>query len=469
MSHTVRIKLPEGVGAPCKPARRIKTCLTTFSWEGAFANIFMILTGGAFLTSLGIYFGAGDVEIGLLGALPFLSQAAQLFSPLMIRLTGSRKGLTVFGFIFARQIWWLLLPLLFLSVSWSLAAFLVVITISTAVAMLSTPGWLSWIADIVPERIRGRYFARRNSAIAITTVLASIAGGLILDHFRLIGQDSRGFALIIGLGCIFALISSLLLKRLPDNVRSSHEVSMDILEPLRDKQFRYLLRIFFFWNMAIGISAIFFAAHMLTYLKMSFLMIAIYSGAVALSGIFMNRFWGMIIDRFGSRNVLIVCAFGISGIPLIWFFPRADFLWVLGLESIYTGALWAGFNLAAFNLPISISPKEKRTSYLAMFSVVTGIGFFVASLIGGIIADLISGINLQIGPLTIINYHILFAISSLLRIMASINFISFHEPGEKSFPVMFQFIGYAALKQISVGRQLFPHRVKQVHVGKTQG
>jgi hypothetical protein len=45
--------------------------------------------------------------------------------------------------------------------------------------------------------------------------------------------------------------------------------------------------------------------------------------------------------------------------------------------------------------------------------------------------------------------------------MASVFFLSFHEPGEKSFPVVVQFIGYVALKQLSVGRQLFPHRVKR--------
>jgi MFS family permease len=448
-------------------AREIKSQLGIFSWEGAFGNIFIILTGGAFLTSMGIYFGASDVEIGLLGAIPFMAQAAQLLAPWLIHLSGARKRLTVLGFLLARQIWLLLIPLLFVSAAWNLTAFLAIAAISSILAMVATPGWISWIADIVPGRIRGRYFARRNSAIAITTVAATIIGGLILDHFKLIGKESIGYSLIIGIGCIFALISTLMLIRLPENGKESTKIPhrfADIIAPLKDKHFRYLLKIFFVWNMAIGISAIFFAAHMLTNLKMSFLLISMYTASVALSGVFMNRFWGMVIDKVGSRTVLAFCAFGISFIPLIWLFPSEDFIWILGIESIYTGALWSGFNLAAFNVPIANSPQSQRTSYLAMFSVVTGLGFFISSLLGGLLAETFSGFNLTIGDHAFGNYHILFLISALLRILTSFFIMTFHEPGEKSIPVMIQFMGYAALKQISVGRQIFPHRVTKKQI-----
>ena len=73
--------------------------LGKFSWEGALGNGFIILTGGAFLTSLALYFGAGDFEIGLLCAIPFLAQIAQMFSGWLINLTGSRKHVTLAGFL----------------------------------------------------------------------------------------------------------------------------------------------------------------------------------------------------------------------------------------------------------------------------------------------------------------------------------------------------------------------------------
>jgi MFS family permease len=458
------IKVSRGLSFETHDSRVIRKRLFLFSWEGALGNIFIILSSGAFLTSLAIYLGANDFEIGLLGALPFLSQSAQLIAPYLIHLTGNRRALTVSGFATARQIWWFLIPLLFISAAWRLELFIIIVTLSAIAGMLATPGWLSWIADIVPEKIRGRYFARRNSAIAATTVTATLLGGIILDKFKLLGRQDWGFAFIISFGCIAAIVSIVLLSRLPDKKpgpNKEHYRLAQILEPLKDKRFRHLLKVFFVWNIAIGIAAIFFAAHMLTNLKMSFTQIAMYSSSVALIAVMTNRLWGALIDRVGSKPVLVFCAFGISAVPLIWLFARADFLWILIFESIYTGALWAGFNLAAFNIPIANSPSAKRTPYLAMFSVITGLGFFLASIIGGLLTENLSGLHWHIGFLVIVNYHVLFVISALLRIMASVFFLSFHEPGEKSFPVVVQFIGYVALKQLSVGRQLFPHRVKR--------
>jgi MFS family permease len=161
-----------------------------------------------------------------------------------------------------------------------------------------------------------------------------------------------------------------------------------------------------------------------------------------------------VIDRLGSKPVLVFCAFGISIIPLIWLFPRAGHLWLLIPEDIYSGMLWTGFTLAAFNIPIANSPKESRTRYLAMFSVVTGLGFFVSSLIGGIIAQNLNQVRWQIGNQTIINYHIMFIITAVLRFAAAFLSLSFHEPNEKQVPAMLHYMGYSALKWLAPGRQI---------------
>lgn len=442
----------------------LRKWLRLFSWEGALGNVFIILTSGAFLTSLALFFGANDLEIGLLCAIPFLAQLSQLFSSYFINLVGSRKIVTILNFLFGRLLWLAVLPLLFLTVSRRLEIFLLLVIISNVGVMTATPGWLSWIADLVPERLRGRYFGRRNSAIAISTVTATVAGGLILDKFKLLGKDYIGFVVIIVLACLSALISAYFLTRLADpslQPRHDHYRWSNVMIPLRDSRFRHLLKVFFIWNMAVGIAAVFFAVHMLVNLKMSFFQISLYISATSLAAVFLNRPWGKIIDRFGSKPVLVLCAFGIAIIPLIWFLPRADFLWILAFEAIYSGALWGGFNLAAFNVPIANSPRTSRPAYLAMFSVVTGLGFFAASLMGGALAESLSSFHLQIGRQTIVNYHVLFAISGLLRLLAAVFFVSFHEPGEKRLPIMIQFIGYAALKQLSVGRQIFPFGIRR--------
>ena len=428
--------------------------------EGAFANVFIVLTGGAFLTGLALYLGANDLEIGLLGAIPFLAQTAQLLSAYLVDRTGRRKSTTIWFMVVGRQVWWIVIPLLLLLTgSWQLPAFLAIFVFSSLALMIATPSWLAWMADIVPPKIRGRFFGQRNSAVAITTVASTILGGILLDRFRNIHREDIGFAILIGAACLFAMAAVLLMDRIPDRPSSSGRGTLTrahFLEPLRDPGFRRLLQIFALWNLAIGTAAPFFAAHMLSNLRMSFTMIALYSSLHSIVAISFNRPWGSLIDRFGSRPVIVMCASSISFIPLIWWIPRQDLLWILAFEGIYSGFLWAGFNLAAFNVPIANSPKRNRTIYLAIFSVVTGIAFFAASLMGGWLAERWSDIHWQLGPQTVVNYHLLFAISSGLRLLSALLFLSFHEPKEKGIPIMIQFVGSAVLKRMSGGRQIFP-------------
>jgi len=341
------------------------------------------------------------------------------------------------------------------------------VVFSNASIMLATPGWLSWMADLVPEKIRGRYFGVRNISVAIATITSTIIGGIIIDKFRGMNLEHIGFAIIIGLGTLFALVAVIILNKLPDKPAAVIKTDGDpgrLFEPLKDRSFRRLLKVFFVWNFAIGLSAPFFAPHMLNVLKMSFTQISLYSSAAALIAILLNKSWGKVIDRFGCKPVVAFTAFGIAIVPLIWFFPRAGHLNILIFESLFSGFLWAGFNLAAFNIPIANSPKQGRTTYLAMFSVVTGLSFFCASLIGGMLAQNWSGIHWHIGYQTVINYHMMFGISSCLRLLAAFLVLTFREPKEKGIPIMIQFMGYSILKKLPIGRQVFPWFLKRAPV-----
>ena len=437
----------------------VRKWLPFITYEGAFANVFIIFTGGAFLTGLALMLGANDFQIGLLAAIPFLSQIAQLISAYLVDRTGKRKSITMWSIVFSRQLWWLLLPVLFLPGEWRLAAVITVVVFSSITTMIATPTWLSWMADLVPDRIRGRYFGNRSAVIAISTISTVLLGGVVLDKFRALNHEYLGYVITIGAGSLCALIAAVLLGKLPD--KSPEEIRVErtwshVLQPLKDKSFRHLLRVFLVWNFAVGISAAFFAPHMLNNLKMTWTLIATYASIASLVAVVLNKPWGILIDRFGSKPVLATCAFGIAIVPLIWWIPRADFLWILWFESIFTGGLWTGFNLAAFNIPIANSPKEGRAIYLAMFSVVTGLAFFAASLMGGALAQTWHHIHWHLGKQTIVNYHLLFGVSCVLRLLAAFMALSFHEPKEKEIPLMIQTMGYAVLRRLSVGRQLFP-------------
>ena len=437
----------------------IKLALRNFTLEGAFANVFITFTGGAFITGLALLLGANHLEIGLLAAIPFASQLAQLVSGYITWRFKSRKTAVLLISGVSRQIWWIVVLILLLDGEWRLQVLFVVVLLSNVGIMSATPSWLSWLADTVPEKLRGRYFGVRNAVLALVAVVSALAGGVILDFFRARNHENLGFLIIVAVSCLFAAFALRVIQKIPrngDDDTPERFSLQSLLEPLRNRSYRKLLKVFFVWNLAIGIAAAFFAPHMISNLEMSFTMISVYTGLASVSAIVSNRAWGILIDRFGSKPVVALCAFGIAAIPFVWLFSRPDFLWILLIETVYTGVLWAGFNLAAFNIPIANSPRRNRTNYLAMFSVVTGLAFFFASLIGGVLAEMWSDVSWRIGPQVIKNYHLVFIISGILRLISASVILSFHEHKEKSVPIMLQFMGYSALKRISLGRQFLP-------------
>jgi len=443
----------------------VRRWLPYITLEGSLANVFIVFTGGAFLTALALLFGANDFEIGVLASIPFLAQMAQLTSAFFIERIRNRKGVVWWLSVAGRQAWWVVVPVLFLPISHKLEILMAVTLFSSVAVMIATPGWLSWMADLIPEKIRARYFGFRSAWLAGSTIIAVLVGGALLDYFKIRNHEFTGFAVIIILSCVFAAAAAIILRKIPDIQDTGHGRGFShspISEPLKDRNFRHLLFVFLCWNGAIGISAPFFAPHMLTHLQMSFTQISVYSSIAAIGAVVLNRPWGILIDRFGSKPVVAVCAFGIAAIPLFWLFPRAGSLWILAIEAVYSGALWTGFNLAAFNIPIANSPREHRMVYVAVFSVVTGLAFFASSLLGGAVAQWLVSFRWQFGPQTVVNYHLIFALSAVLRLGAAFLFLRFHEPKETRVPVMIQFMGYAVLKRMSVGRQIFPWPVKKV-------
>lgn len=464
MGYPTRGVHMERVGSRRSPDR-LHRDLGHIVWEGALTNVYVVLTGGAFVTGLAMLLGAGDFEIALLAALPLLAQTAQLASGLIERPNLNRKKLSVIGLTVGRQLWWLALPLIFLPGDWRLAAFLVVVTASSLSAMAIAPIWLAWIADLVPHQIRGRFFASRNIGVAVTTLIFSVGGSLVLDFTKAHGNEQLGFAIVVIAAVLASGLGSLVLGRVSAGTTTSRDERprhADWLAPLRDPAFRNILRVFFVWNFAIGISAAFFVPHMLLNLKMSFFQIGLYSSYASLIALAVTRPWGVLIDRFGSRNVVAVCALGIGAVPLFWLFVRADLLWILIIEVTWSALVWTGFNLAAFTLPIDKSPSRSRTLYLAWFAAVTGIGFFLASLVGGLAAEWLAGWYWVIGAQTLIHYHILFVASSVLRLASVGLLFALTQSSERGIPMMVQLVGHAVLKILSLGRQVMPFAVDGV-------
>src|SRR5207244_6291759 len=55
---------------------------------------------------------------------------------------------------------------------------------SSALGVAGNNAWTSWMGDLVPGALRGRYFGRRNGICALAATAFALAAGLALDRSR---------------------------------------------------------------------------------------------------------------------------------------------------------------------------------------------------------------------------------------------------------------------------------------------
>ncbi|MFZ5471871.1 MAG: MFS transporter [Myxococcota bacterium] len=431
------------VGARALPAKALRRSLRLSAIEGMAAEVVTAFAGGAVLTGWALYLGLSPLGVGLLSALPFLSQALQIPSAYLSEALGNRK-VCIVAVAASRQALLPLVALPFLPLSQG-GKQAVLLTVAGAAALLGVVGnhaWVSWMGALVPRRIRGRYFGRRTALCTLAGTVASLIAGLVLDGAGRTGQTAWALAGLALFACAAGVVTTLLMVRqhAPESKSCPRLTIAAALAPLRDPGARALLAYQLAWNGAIGISGAYFALHMLENLKMGFTLIALHGASVAVVRILMGPVWGRMLDRVGARPVLIFCSCGISIIPLYWLWATEGFLWPIALDVVVSAGLWSGHALAVFQLPLAVAPRESRSFYLASFAMAGGVAYAVSTFVGGTLAQLLPARFFVLGQ-PAVSLHVLFALSSLLRAVASLLALRITEPGARSVEELTRVLG----------------------------
>ena len=425
--------------------------------EGVAAELFGACAGGAVLTAWALHLGATPLGIGLLGALPFAAQVLQLPSAWLTQAFGP-KAVAVAGIGASRLVWlpMIALPFVPLSAGMALHVFIAVVAVAAVFGMIGNNAWTAWMGELVPSAIRGRFFSRRMVYITVAGTLASLAAALALDGLSPRGWKGPTLGGLAAIACIAGALSAYLLylQRGPHGPCTRERPDWRVLVAVtRAPQARAFLTYLLGWNAAVALSASFFSFYMLVNLRTGFAIAALHGVAVAAVWIISAPLWGRAVDRLGARPVLILCSFGIAGVPAMWLLPTATFLWPLALEATLSGTLWAGHGIAAMDLTVRLSPRAERPFYLAVFAAAGGLGFAISSMLAGLLAsrlpehfDLLGG--------TWNNLHVLFLLSALARVVASIPALRIQEPGARDVRTFVRVIVSGATATVFPRRRL---------------
>lgn len=258
-------------------------------------------------------------------------------------------------------------------------------------AQAAGTAWASWYGDVVPARIRGRYFATRNRVAQLATSASLIAAGLLLQHFEpgaagvvAAGAGGLGYAVIFGAAALFRLVSVLLLSVSPEPAAELLSNRHEALAFARSDEALPVRRILVFaalLQLTVYLASPYFGPFMLEELKLSYAEYMAGSVAVVASKFASLPSWGRLVDRHGARAVFLLAVVLVALVPLPW-------LWTHGVVMVMvaqamSGLSWGGHELAQFSLLLESSPTRSRLHVFAMMSALTGIAQLLGSLLGG--------------------------------------------------------------------------------------
>ncbi len=400
---------------PGEPERSLRYSIA----EGGFVAAATRIHTGPLCTQIALLLGARALHLGWLAALGSLATLGSAITAVYGHRLRSRRGYILLTAGIGRSLW--LLPAVLLLTPASdrlqLGVFLAVGFLAQALAHMAYNGWQSWITDLVPAGRRGRFFGARNTVAQLAEMATAYAVGRWYDLGAAAGRSRSTLAWIYLAGVVAAAAGLGCFARQwePNAHHPAAIPSAGWRVAWRDRAFRRLLFFCTGWAAAVGITVPFWVAHMIGYLHMSQAAIAVYPLLFGAASLVSQPLWGRIADRIGQRPVLILNLMPIVFLPLLWLPARPDALGWIWLDGALSGLLWPGLNLAMFNLLLGTAPRSGRSAGFALHSIAGGAAAFAAGLVGGWIAHRLEGREFAGFGLRLINHHILFSISVLLR------------------------------------------------------
>lgn len=407
--------------------------------------------------------GAGDLVYSVVMALPVLGAVSQVFGSYFLETTGRRRFLFLAcGFV--HRLLWIpvaLIPLFIGEDSHQarIVSITILITFSSIGNSLVSVAFNSWMGNLVPSEIAGRFFSLRTLVSTISGAVAGLVVGGVIDRVDSLG----GFAMVFVIGSLFGVcdIFTFIFVQHPPMELSGEKPSLSsiLVDPFKDRN--YLKFCIFATMFAFGVnfSGPFFNVYMIENLKMSYFTIALSNNITSgLTTVLCVRYWGTLADRYGNKPVVFVSAVGIAIIPLLWFFTAPSATAMVYFANLFGGAFWSGYNLAIFNQSVWLAPNKNRSAYLACYTLLTSvIGTALANVCGGFFMQYMRPFtaSLQIPFLlggTLTAYHLLYAISGLMRIVAIVCFL----------PMVYEVNAVSASKMFAREKRLFrlTHRLR---------
>ena len=430
--------------------------------DGVASGAMFSLGSGGFMAAYALALGANNLQVGLLAALPFITQIAQLPAILAVERFRRRKLIQFPAMLASQAIWFPIGAVPFLLDTPGAPAVTAVIALLGLRGLFSavwTTNWTSWMRDLVPQEILGSYYGRRLAIITGVVAVVGLSSSFFVRWWESTSSPEDAVLayslLLMGGSLVFGLASPIftlwakepLMPAAPESGRSAVSV---LTEPLRDKNFSQLIRFLFTWNLALNLVIPFFAVYMLSELGLTLPVVIGFTVLSQITNIVFVRVWGPMADRVGSKTVLSLSASLYLLVILGWVFtgypePHAFTLPLLAVLHIFAGIAAAGVYLTMSTITLKVAPDDKATAFMGVAGVATSVGAGIGPIAGGVMADFFSvrtlGLDLtwtsptrmlELPALSLSGFDFLFIIAFIIGLLSLNLLVALREEGEVS-------------------------------------
>lgn len=405
-----------------------------------FGAAWQSMTTGAALTRFAKGIHLSEFGFGLLAAIPFLAAFAQLPSSFFIERYGHRMRVFLVSNLIHRSLW-----LVIAAIPWLLPpaqqpfGLITLMLLSSLSQSTSSPAWYSWLSDVVPGRIRGRYLSRRTQAGQVVSLVMTVAVGASLDLAEAASGAALGRAVsvVLAVAAVSGIVDILFFVRIPD--AGARKRRQDLRwrelfgEPLRNRSFRRYLVFTAMMTFSVGVMGQFTWLYVFDVVHLSNtqanLMLVTAPMIVAMVAV---PFWGRMIDALGRKPVAVIATAGVIHGGVVWAVIREGSL-MPGYLGVLTAAFaWPGVELASYNIMLGLVRKKRgggqNTAYVAINSVMVATAGTASGLLGGLLATSLKDWRGSFLGLSMTYHCILFLLSMLFRILALFSLRGVEEP-----------------------------------------
>lgn len=385
--------------------------------EGVSASVKVGFTQ-SFMVPFAIALNAPLAIIAAFATLPELvGSFFQLFTINALNIIRKKKRLLLLSALFEAVLWLPILLIPFVSSKYHILI-LAFVCMESLFAKFKLPIWNSLIGEVVQENERGKFFGRRNRAIAVITFASTIVAGIILSLFSKL-HPFLGFGILFFVAFLARMLCLIYHTTLPEVLAKKEQFKpASIIEFVKNRKktdYGLFVNYMSLLEFSVMIASPFFMVYLLRDLKFSYFSYAMLMAAAMLSSFFFTNMWGRRIDKEGAKAVLTITGYLAPIIPLLWLFS-SDFYYLFAVQ-FFSGIVWSGLNLSSSTFVFDSIVPSKRVKYFSYYNFFIGLFVFLGTMFGSFLAKVVPSFGF------ISTLPVLFIISAILRFFVTLRYL----------------------------------------------